>query len=52
METELYLSPDFAAEKTQEVRVTATVQPYGYTSVFSSLCIVTGLIWDIFPGTQ
>ncbi len=47
METQLYLQPDFAAEKTQKVGVSATIQPYVYASVFSSLCIIIGLIWDI-----
>lgn len=47
METELYLYPTFTEEKTQTATATSAIQPYVYASVFSSLCIVTGLIWDI-----
>ncbi len=46
METELYLPHDFSIEKST-VKTASAVQPYVYACVFSSVCIVTGLIWDI-----
>ncbi|MGI4805024.1 MAG: hypothetical protein ACRYFL_09655 [Janthinobacterium lividum] len=46
MDTQLYLHPSFATEKTT-VKTASAVQPYVYACVFSSVCIVTGLIWDI-----
>lgn len=47
METNLYLPTGYPAEKTATANTVSTVQPYVYACVFSSLCIVTGLIWDI-----
>lgn len=47
METELYLPHDLSTEKTLVKTASAAVQPYVYACVFSSVCIVTGLIWDI-----
>ena len=46
MATELSLPLDFGIEKTT-VKTASAVQPYVYACVFSSVCIVTGLIWDI-----
>jgi hypothetical protein len=46
MDSNLYLPTDYSAETTATGAV-STVQPYVYACVFSSLCIVTGLIWDI-----
>lgn len=47
METGLYLHPSFNTEKTIVKTALPAVQPYVYACVFSSVCIVTGLIWDI-----
>lgn len=47
METELYLPHDLSTEKTLVKTASAAVQPYVYACVFSSVCIVIGLIWDI-----
>lgn len=47
METNIYLPTGYSAEKTATTDTVSTVQPYVYACVFSSLCIVTGLIWDI-----
>ncbi|MVN20510.1 hypothetical protein GO621_03050 [Mucilaginibacter sp. HMF7410] len=43
----MYLHPSFTAEKSQAAKVVSTVQPYVYACVFSSLCIIVGVIWDI-----
>ncbi len=47
MEINLNLNPGFTTEKTRSATTNSTVQPYVYACVFSSVCIVTGLIWDI-----
>ncbi len=47
METELYFNPNLSAKETLAANAVPTVQPYVYATVFSSVCIVTGLIWDI-----
>ncbi len=36
-----------AAVQQQAAKAEYVIQPYVYASVFSSLCIMTGLIWDI-----
>lgn len=47
MDSKLYLHPDLLAEETHSTNVAGAVQPYVYACVFSSVCIVIGLIWDI-----
>ena len=47
MENQLYLNPDYVLANTRSKTASRTVQPYVYACVFSSVCIVTGLIWDI-----
>ncbi|MGI4750837.1 MAG: hypothetical protein ACRYFB_09395 [Janthinobacterium lividum] len=47
MATELSIPLDFSIEKSTVKTASAAVQPYVYACVFSSICIVTGLIWDI-----
>lgn len=48
MDTSIYIDhADDAAYPQTTVKTGAAIQPYVYASVFSSLCVIVGLIWDI-----
>ncbi|MDB5008680.1 MAG: hypothetical protein JWQ84_2710 [Mucilaginibacter sp.] len=36
-----------ARQQPKTIKIEQTIQPYVYATVFSSLCIIVGLIWDI-----
>ena len=48
MDSSIYINQAITVEKQPKGRtVVISIQPYVYASVFSSLCIIVGLIWDI-----
>ncbi len=48
MDGAIYLNQAEAAiQQPKAAKVSLVIQPYVYASVFSSLCIIVGLIWDI-----
>src|ERR1700733_4334313 len=48
MDGAIHINQAISAKHQQKaVKAEMTIQPYVYASVFSSLCIIVGLIWDI-----
>lgn len=48
MDGSVYINPAFdTASHQKTAKLEHSIQPYVYASVFSSLCIIVGLIWDI-----
>ena len=53
MDTPVRLQPTVAALlRSQSIRGLLVIPLYVYATVFSSLCIIVGLIWDIFWHTS
>ena len=47
MDAAIYINKDVDVKQQKAVTTERAIQPYVYASVFSSLCIIVGLNWDI-----
>ena len=47
MDGSIYINQAIDVKQPKTAKIEWAVQPYVYASVFSSLCIIVGLIWDI-----
>jgi hypothetical protein len=47
MDATIYINQADTKQKQKATSIEHAIQPYVYASVFSSLCIIVGLIWDI-----